>query len=66
MNGDDNPYVNMNITAGGVGNTRAKLITEYSSIDLMLGLTLILLVMHLLQIKFLLGMELLGFLLIKL
>ena len=23
----------MNITAGGVGNTRAKLITEYSSID---------------------------------
>lgn len=35
VNGDDNPYVNINITAGGVGNTRAKLITEYSSIDLL-------------------------------
>ena len=25
----------MNITAGGVGDTRAKLLTEYSSIDLL-------------------------------
>lgn len=33
VDGDDNPYVNINITAGGVGDTRAKLITEYSSID---------------------------------
>ena len=33
VDGDDNPYVNMNITAGGVGDTRVKLLTEYSSID---------------------------------
>ena len=26
VDGDDNPYVNMNITAGGVGDTRAKLL----------------------------------------
>ena len=32
VDGDDNPYVNINITAGGVGDTRAKLLTEYSSI----------------------------------
>jgi len=32
VDGDDNPYVNINITAGGVGLTRAKLITEYSSV----------------------------------
>ena len=31
--GDDNPYVNINITAGGVGNTSAKLITEYSDLE---------------------------------
>lgn len=35
VDGDDNPYVNMNITAGGVGDTRVKLLTEYSSIDLL-------------------------------
>ena len=35
VNGDDNPYVNINITAGGVGDTRAKLLTEYSSINLL-------------------------------
>ena len=35
VDGDDNPYVNINITAGGVGDTRAKLLTEYSSIDLL-------------------------------
>ena len=33
VDGDDNPYVNINITAGGVGDTRAKLLTEYSGID---------------------------------
>lgn len=33
IDGDDNPYVNMNITSGGIGDTRVKLITEYSSID---------------------------------
>jgi hypothetical protein len=33
VDGDDNPYVNMNITAGGVGDTRAALLTQYSSID---------------------------------
>jgi len=33
VDGDDNPYVNINITGGGVGDTRAKLLTEYSSID---------------------------------
>ena len=35
VDGDDNPYVNINITAGGVGDVRAKLITEYSSVDLL-------------------------------
>lgn len=35
VDGNDNPYVNINITAGGVGDTRAKLVTEYSSIDLL-------------------------------
>lgn len=34
VNGDDNPYVNINITAGGVGNTKAKIATEYSSIGI--------------------------------
>ena len=33
--GDDNPYVNINITTGGVGDVRAKLISEYSSVDLL-------------------------------
>ena len=33
VDGDDNPYVNMNITAGGAGDVRAKILTEYSSID---------------------------------
>ena len=33
VDGDDNPYVNMNITTGGVGDTRVKLLTEYSGID---------------------------------
>lgn len=32
VNGDDNPYVNINITSGGTGNVRASLLTEYSSI----------------------------------
>ena len=31
---DDNPYVNINITTGGVGDVRAKIATEYSSVDL--------------------------------
>ncbi|WLW36918.1 baseplate wedge tail fiber protein connector [Synechococcus phage S-8S29] len=35
VSGDDNPYVNINITSGGVGSVRAKLLTEYSSIDLL-------------------------------
>ena len=35
IDGDDNPYVNINITAGGTGDTRAKIITEFSSIDLL-------------------------------
>ncbi len=35
VDGDDNPYVNINITAGGAGDVRAKLLTEYSSIDLL-------------------------------
>ena len=35
VDGDDNPYVNINITAGGVGDVRAKLVTQYSSIDLL-------------------------------
>lgn len=33
VDGDDNPYVNINITAGGVGDVRAKLLTEYSGIN---------------------------------
>lgn len=33
VDGDDNPYVNMNITSGGVGDSRVKLITEYSGIN---------------------------------
>lgn len=32
VDGDDSPYVNINITAGGVGDTRAKLLTEYTTI----------------------------------
>ena len=35
VDGDDNPYVNINITAGGAGDVRAKLATQYSSIDLL-------------------------------
>ena len=35
VDGDDNPYVNINITSGGVGAVRAKLVTEYSSIGLL-------------------------------
>jgi len=35
VDGDDNPYVNINITSGGVGDVRAKLVTEYSSIGLL-------------------------------
>ena len=30
INGDDNPYVNMNITTGGAGDSRVKLLTQYS------------------------------------
>jgi len=33
VDGDDNPYVNINITAGGVGDTRAALLTQYSGIN---------------------------------
>ncbi len=33
VDGDDKPYVNMNITSGGVGDTRAALLTEYSGIN---------------------------------
>ena len=33
VDGVDNPYVNMNITAGGVGDSRVKLLTEYSGLD---------------------------------
>ena len=33
VDGDDKPYVNINITAGGVGDTRASLLTQYSGID---------------------------------
>lgn len=32
VDGDDSPYVNMNITAGGVGDTRVALLTEYNGI----------------------------------
>ena len=35
VDGDDNPYVNINITAGGAGDVRAKVVTEYSSIGLL-------------------------------
>ena len=35
VSGDDNPYVNMNITAGGVGNSQVKLLTERSSINML-------------------------------
>jgi hypothetical protein len=35
VDGDDNPYVNINITAGGAGDVQAKILTEYSSIDLL-------------------------------
>ena len=34
VDGDDNPYVNINITANGVGDTQAKVLTEYSSLGL--------------------------------
>jgi len=33
VDGDDNPYVNINITAGGVGDTSAALLTQYSSVN---------------------------------
>ena len=33
VDGDDSPYVNINITAGGVGDTRAALLTQYSGIN---------------------------------
>ncbi len=33
VDGDDKPYVNMNITAGGVGDTRTALLTQYSGIN---------------------------------
>lgn len=32
IDGDDSPYVNMNITAGGVGDTRVALLTEYTGL----------------------------------
>lgn len=35
INGNDNPYVNINISAGGVGDTPARLVTEYSTADLL-------------------------------
>lgn len=35
VDGDDNPYVNISITAGGIGATRAKVLTEYSSASLL-------------------------------
>ena len=35
VDGDDNPYVNINITAGGAGDVQAKVLTEYSSIGLL-------------------------------
>ena len=35
VDGDDNPYVNINITAGGAGDVQAKVITQYSSVDLL-------------------------------
>lgn len=33
VDGDDNPYVNMNITAGGAGDSRVKLLTEFAGIN---------------------------------
>jgi len=35
VDGDDNPYVNINITTGGAGDVQAKIATQYSSIDLL-------------------------------
>ena len=35
VDGDDNPYVNINITEGGAGDVQAKIATQYSSIDLL-------------------------------
>lgn len=32
VDGDDKPYVNMNITTGGVGDTRVSLLTQYTTI----------------------------------
>ena len=32
VDGDDKPYVNINIATGGVGDTRASLLTQYSGI----------------------------------
>ena len=32
VDGDDTPYVNMNITSGGVGDTRVGLLTQYTSV----------------------------------
>lgn len=32
IDGDDKPYVNMNITTGGVGDTRVSLLTQYTTI----------------------------------
>ena len=33
VDGDDNPYVNINIATGGLGDVRAKLLTEYAGIN---------------------------------
>ena len=35
VNGSDTPYVNINITAGGVGDTSARVVTEYSTANLL-------------------------------
>ena len=35
VDGDDNPYVNINITAGGAGDVQATVLTQYSSVDLL-------------------------------
>ena len=35
VNGSDTPYVNINITAGGVGDTSARVVTEYSTASLL-------------------------------
>ena len=32
VDGDDKPYVNMNITTGGVGDTRVELLTQYTTV----------------------------------